>query len=58
MIKDIILMVIAGTIITHKPIARAVERVADKVSAKRQDKAARKKAMEDYLSREIVDIEH
>ena len=35
-----------------KPIARAVERVADIVSARKQDKAARRKAMEDYLSRD------
>ena len=58
MIRDIILMVIAGTIITHKPIARAVERVADKVSAKRQEKEARKAAMDRYMQMHAMDIEH
>ena len=58
MITSIISMVIAGTIITHKPIARAVERVTEKVSVKRQDKAARKAAMEKYMQMHALDIEH
>lgn len=58
MIRDIILMVIAGAIITHKPIAKVIGKVADIVSAKKEEKRAYKEAMDKYLSREILDIEH
>lgn len=58
MIRDIILMVIAGTIITHKPIAKVIGKTVEVVSTKKQEKEARKAAMELYLSREIMDIEH
>lgn len=41
-----------------KPIAKAIGKVADTISAKRQEKAARKAAMERYLNSQILDIEH
>lgn len=41
-----------------KPIAKAIGKVADTISAKRQDKAARKAAMEKYMQMHALDIEH
>lgn len=58
MIKTIITAIIFTALFGGKPIARAVERVTDIVSVKRQDKAAREAAMEKYMKMHALDIEH
>jgi predicted helicase len=58
MIKTIITAIVFTALFGGKPIARAVERVADKVSVKRQEKEARKAAMDRYMQMHAMDIEH
>ena len=49
---------LAVTLIAARPTARVVERIDKAVKAAKREKAMRKEAMDRYLEREIMDIEH
>ena len=54
MFTAIVSMVFVSAVIAHKPMLKAIEHVSEK----REEKAAKEEAMEIYLHREIMDIEH
>lgn len=58
MIRSIIAVIVFITVFGGKPIAEVVSKILDRVEAVKEEKEARKAAMERYLSREILDIEH
>lgn len=58
MLTSIISAVFVVAVITTRPLAKAIGRIAEIISAKKEDKAARKAAMEKYLNTQILDIEH
>ncbi len=58
MLQTIMAAIFVSALFGTKPIAKVVGKVAEAISAKEKDKAARKAAMERYLNSQILDIEH
>ena len=58
MLSSVISALFVMAVIMTKPIARVVERINLAVKAAKEEKAARRAAMERYLSIQILDIEH
>lgn len=58
MFTSILAVIFASAVIGAKPITKAIGKTIDHVEMVKEDKKARKEAMERYLESQIIDIEH
>lgn len=58
MLMNIITTTFAVVLFFGKPTAIVIKKIDKMVSAKKEDKAARKAAMEKYMQMHALDIEH
>lgn len=58
MFMNILTAVFAGALFFGKPVTKAIVKISNKISEKRSEKRAYEAAMQNYLSRQIPDIEH
>ena len=58
MLTTILSAVFVSAVIGTKPTLKAIKRINEAVETAKKEKAAKEEAMEIYLHREIMDIEH